>query len=217
MIPMVSKVKYNGLHVNLFNSFKHVAVAGNSITMSFSNVATKQPIATEYNKFNIVQYLDRPRATDFVWQYIPTFCVYCPLTQQIYLDYDLFNIESNKGVVVLPKGHLSSIHGIENYAVNNTNLMLVPNNNLSRAHLFDRKKRHKSVSAQGGLIQLSTSSNFFPIILKSDLKRLKNDVPFLMLRAIDISKLDSLSIFDKSQIQNTIIEKIANSVSQWGW
>ncbi len=217
MIPIVSNVEYNGLHVVFIIPCKHVSVLENGITMPIANLTRSKRIETPAPRFNVDRFANRARATDFVWQYIPTFCVYCPLTQQIYLDYDLFNIENDRGVVVLPKTHLSCFFGVEETAITETSLMLVTNNNLSRAQLFDRKRRTKSISAQSGLIHLSTSHNFFPIILKSDLKRLKDDRPFLMLRSLKTDRINKLSHFDRSQIQTTIIEKLAGSTSRWGW
>lgn len=214
---MVSNVEYNGLHVVFIIPCKHVFVLENGTTMPFANVMSTKHTDAPAPRFDLQRFTNRSRATDFVWQYIPTFCVYCPLTQQIYLDYDLFNIESDKGIVVLPKNHLSCFFGVEERAITNTSLMLVTNNNLSRAQLFDRRKRAKSISAQGGLIHLSTSQNFLPVILKSDLKRLKDDRPFLMLRSLKTDRISSLSHFDRSQIQTAIIEKLAGSTSKWGW
>lgn len=189
--------------------------------MSFDLVTNKPrqsvPQPEGSPRFNTAQFSDRIRAKDFVWQYIPSFCIYCPLTTQIYLDFDLYNIENDKGVVVLPRNHLSSIYGVLNNAISPTTLMLVPNNKLSRAQLLDRRTRGQSVSAQAGLIDLATANDFLPVVLKSDLKRLKSDVPFLMLRSIQLPKLNSISQLDRYQIRTTVFQKLADSVNQWGW
>ena len=177
--------------------------------MSILEVAAKTNLEIDKPEFKTEQFNDRLRARDFVWQYAKNFCVYCSLTQNLYVDYDFFNTEGERNVVVLPKNdYLSTFSRIGESVIKNTPLMLVPNGKLSRTYLLNRRQKQSSEPAGDALLRLANDNGFMPVIMKSDLKRLKTDMPFLMLRGINLSDVSSLSTFSKQQIKSAILEKL---------
>lgn len=184
--------------------------------MSIFDVAARSTVEIIKPKFETEPFNDRLRARDFVWQYAKTFCVYCPLTQNLYVDYDFFNTAGERNVVVLPKNdYLSTFPRISHDFIRPTPLMFVPNGKLSKAFVFDRLNKGGSRPAADTLLRLANDSGLLPVIIKSDLKRLKSDVPFLMLRMIHVDRVNSLSRFSQCQIKAAIVEKLDHCASLW--
>ena len=186
--------------------------------MSIFNIATKSAHSEIQlkPKFETNAFNDRLRARDFVWQYAKTFCVYCPITYNLYADYDFFNIDGDRNVIVLPKSDQSSTFAsVEETTIHPTPIMLIPNGKLSRAHIVNRRKKNQSLPASDSLLKLTNNNCLMPVILKSNLKRLKSDTPFLMLHTINLRALENHSVFNQNQIRSAIIEKLEGAAEQW--
>lgn len=162
--------------------------------------------------FEVSQFINRNRASDFILKYAPAFCVYCPLTLELYLDYDLFNVDrhsNSPSVVVLPKNHLSTVSNLSSASIRLTNYMLVTNPKLSKASIFHRKQRRSAPLKENSFQQIFFNKPLLPLIVKSDLKRIKqHDLPYLSISAIDVRLAHEISQLEISVIRKSIFERI---------
>lgn len=165
-------------------------------------------------RFSTQQYRDKLRAVDFVCEYVPSFCVYCSLTHQLYASYDLYNLEQASGVIVLPKTEHDTFTFSDNDAVLKTTFIMVTNPKLKMPRLIDIRT-NDAKCAQNSLLNLAQKKHLLPVVMKSDLRRIRNtDMPYLSMHTIDLSKLHSISHFRSSQIQSTILNKLDSSFPQ---
>ncbi|MFT6386844.1 MAG: hypothetical protein ACJAUP_000212 [Cellvibrionaceae bacterium] len=161
--------------------------------------------------FQAKVYTNRQRAIDFVWMYIPSFCVYCSYTGQLYTNYDLYNLENTSGVIVLPKNHHDTFNFSGENSVFKTKFVMATSSNLKKTKLLDLRQPGNIKSLQTNLFNLALEKRLLPVVLKSDLRRLKNDLPYLSIHTLDLANLPSMSDFRLSQIEAAVLDRLESS------
>lgn len=170
----------------------------------------------EGRRFQTQQFINKHRAIDFVCEYVPSFCVYCANTNQLYTSYDLHNLEQASGVIVLPRNDHDTFCLTEDNAVLRTKFVMITKANLKRPRLLDLRQKGNVRSAQTSLFNLALKKRLLPVVMKSDLRKLKkSDMPYLTMHTIDISRLASMSAFRCSQIESAVLEKLEASLPRW--
>lgn len=170
----------------------------------------------EGRQFQTQQFINKHRAIDFVCEYVPSFCVYCANTKQLYTSYDLHNLAQASGVIVLPRNDHDTFCLTEDDAVLKTKFFMVTKANLKTPRLLDLRQKGNIRSAQTSLFNLALKKRLLPVVMKSDLRKMKkSDMPYLTMHTIDISRLSSMSAFRCSQIESAVLEKLEAAIPRW--
>lgn len=167
-------------------------------------------------EFDTSKYCERRRAVDFSYKYIPHFCVYCETTGQIYTEYYLDETADCSRVIVMPKADHNTFKRVVEHSIIPTSLMLVPNNRLSRAVVCDRRKPGATQPANQFLLDKVVRNGLVPVVKKSDLRRMRTDLPYLTMHHVALNKLTEQSEFAKKGFLGAVVEKIEAALSTFG-
>jgi hypothetical protein len=182
--------------------------------------------------------LDRPQNQDLIWdldtmarrelaeRFIKLFenrlCVYSESVRQLYTNYNLhFPHDQGRKMVVLPNPYAfhDTLHGIEAHAVRKTGLCVLPGVVLGKPGLLlttqikDGGPAPKTMPFKRALAQIISNQKkagdvFLPIMMKGDLREFDQQMPYIHLHRLQVTRLSRLSSFDRDDIQQTITRKL---------
>ncbi|QLC72578.1 hypothetical protein LPB260_17560 [Pseudomonas sp. LPB0260] len=182
--------------------------------------------------------LSRPQNQDLIWdldsiarrelaeRFIKLFenrlCVYSESVRQLYTNYDLhFPSDLGRKMVVLPNPYAfhDTLHGIESLAVRKTGLCVLPGALLGKPGLLlatqikEGGPAPKTMPFKPALAQIISNQKkmgdlFLPIMMKGDLREFDQQMPYIHLHRLQISRLSRLSTFERDDIQQTITRKL---------
>ena len=182
--------------------------------------------------------LSRPQNQDLIWdldsiarrelaeRFIKLFanrlCIYSESVRQLYTNYDLhFPSDLGRKMVVLPNPYAfhDTLHGIEALAVRKTGLCVMPGALLGKPGLLlatqikDGGPAPKTMPFKQALAQIISNQRkigdlFLPIMMKGDLREFDQQMPYIHLHRLQISRLNRLSSFERDDIQQTITRKL---------
>jgi hypothetical protein len=182
--------------------------------------------------------LNRPQNQDLIWdldsiarrelaeRFIKLFenrlCVYSESVRQLYTNYDLhFPSDQGRKMVVLPNPYAfhDTLHGIESLAVRKTGLCVLPGALLGKPGLLlatqikEGGPAPKTMPFKPALAQIISNQKkigdlFLPIMMKGDLREFDQQMPYIHLHRLQISRLSRLSTFERDDIQQTITRKL---------
>jgi hypothetical protein len=182
--------------------------------------------------------LDRPQNQDLIWdldtmarrelaeRFIKLFenrlCVYSESVRQLYTNYNLhFPHDQGRKMVVLPNPYAfhDTLHGIEAHAVRKTGLCVLPGVVLGKPGLLlttqikDGGPAPKTMPFKRALAQIISNQKkagdvFLPIMMKGDLREFDQQMPYIHLHRLQVTRLSRLSSFERDDIQQTITRKL---------
>ncbi|MDM8349687.1 hypothetical protein P8H27_12395 [Pseudomonas sp. sp1636] len=182
--------------------------------------------------------LDRPQNQDLIWdldsmarrelaeRFIKLFenrlCVYSDSVRQLYTNYNLhFPHDHARKMVVLPNPYAfhDTLHGIEAHAVRRTGLCVLPGVVLGKPGLLlttqikDAGPTPKTMPFKRALAQIISNQKkagdvFLPIMMKGDLREFDQQMPYIHLHRLQVSRLTRLSSFERDDIQQSITRKL---------
>jgi hypothetical protein len=182
--------------------------------------------------------LNKPQNQDLIWdldsiarrelaeRFIKLFenrlCVYSESVRQLYTNYDLhFPSDQGRKMVVLPNPYAfhDTLHGIEALAVRKTGLCVLPGALLGKPGLLlatqikEGGPAPKTMPFKPALAQIISNQKkigdlFLPIMMKGDLREFDQQMPYIHLHRLQISRLSRLSSFERDDIQQTITRKL---------
>ena len=169
------------------------------------------------------QFDHRKLATEFVKQFENKLCVYSESVVQIYSNYNIyFPEDEGRKMVILPYpySYHDTFQGIPSEAIQTTGLTIVPGELIGKRGLHltiplkspEGKKKIRVVPLQAGMRAINKlrphNSPFLPILMKGDLREIKNRVPALHLHSVRVDRLTHRSAMERSGIQQVISEKL---------
>lgn len=171
--------------------------------------------------WDLDEFGDRRRATQFVKMFEDSLCVYSGAVEQLYTNYDVYYPEEmGRKLVILPDptAYHDTFFGISPEAVLETGLYIVPGALLGKRGLFltnlvkDRSMGPKQIPFEAGARaimkkRLSTDP-FLPVLVKGDLRELEAQWPVLHLHRIKLGALERRSALERKDIQDIITEKL---------
>lgn len=182
--------------------------------------------------------LNQPQNQDLVWdldsiarrelaeRFIKLFenrlCVFSESVHQLYTNYNLhFPSDQGRKMVVLPNPYAfhDTLHGIESQAVRKTGLCVLPGVVLGKPGLLlttmfkEGGPAPKTMPFKQALAQIISSQKkagdvFLPIMMKGDLREFNQQMPYIHLHRLQVSRLTRLSTFERDDIQQTITRKL---------
>ncbi|MBU0806856.1 MULTISPECIES: hypothetical protein [Pseudomonas] len=182
--------------------------------------------------------LSKPQNPDLIWdldniarrelaeRFIKLFenrlCVYSESTRQLYTNYDLhFPSDLGRKMVVLPNPYAfhDTLHGIEAQAIRKTGLCVLPGVVLKKPGLLlttmikEGGPAPKTMQFKPALAQIISNQKkagdiFLPIMIKGDLREFNQQMPYIHLHRLQVSRLTRLSTFEREDIQQTITRKL---------
>lgn len=182
--------------------------------------------------------LSKPQNPDLIWdldniarrelaeRFIKLFenrlCVYSESTRQLYTNYDLhFPSDLGRKMVVLPNPYAfhDTLHGIEAQAIRKTGLCVLPGVVLKKPGLLlttmikEGGPAPKTMQFKPALAQIISNQKkagdiFLPIMIKGDLREFNQQMPYIHLHRLQVSRLTRLSTFERDDIQQTITRKL---------
>ncbi len=164
----------------------------------------------------------RELAERFIRLFENRLCVYSESVRQLYTNYTLhFPVDSGRKMVVLPNAYAfhDTLHGIEASAVRKTGLCVLPGVVLGKPGLLlttqikEGGPAPKTMPFKSALAQIISSQKkigdiFLPIMMKGDLREFDQQLPYIHLHRLQVSKLTRLSSFERDDIQQTITRKL---------
>jgi hypothetical protein len=182
--------------------------------------------------------LDRPQNQDLIWdldtmarrelaeRFIKLFenrlCVYSESVRQLYTNYNLhFPHDQGRKMVVLPNPYAfhDTLHCIEAHAVRKTGLCVLPGVVLGKPGLLlttqikDGGPAPKTMPFKRALAQIISNQKkagdvFLPVMMKGDLREFDQQMPYIHLHRLQVTRLSRLSSFERDDIQQTITRKL---------
>ncbi|MCG4455319.1 MULTISPECIES: hypothetical protein [unclassified Pseudomonas] len=182
--------------------------------------------------------LDRSQNQDLIWdldsmarrelaeRFIKLFenrlCVYSESVRQLYTNYNLhFPHDQGRKMVVLPNPYAfhDTLHGIEAHAVRKTGLCVLPGVVLGKPGLLlttqikDGGPAPKTMPFKRALAQIISNQKkagdvFLPVMMKGDLREFDQQMPYIHLHRLQVTRLSRLSSFERDDIQQTITRKL---------
>jgi len=149
-------------------------------------------------------------------------CVYSESVSQIYTNYNLhFPIEMGRKMIVLPNPYAfhDTLHRIDPSAVIKTGLCVLPGVALGKPGLLltnrigadgppPKTMPFKRALAQIISQQMKIGDVFLPILMKGDLREFDQQMPYIHLHRLQVSRLTRLSGYERESIQKTITLKL---------
>lgn len=164
---------------------------------------------------------NKRRATDFVQMFEETLCVYSGAVEQLYTNYDIFYPEEEgRRMVILPDptAYHDTFFGIVPEAVLETGLYIIPGDLIEKPGLHltnllqDRSMGPRQVPFEAGaraiMAKRPSQDPFLPVLVKGDLRELEEQWPVLHLHRIKLSALEHRSALERKDIQKVITEKL---------
>jgi hypothetical protein len=165
--------------------------------------------------------IDRDVARDFIMQFETTLCVYSPTVEQLYATYNIFFPEEyDRKMVILPDptAFTDTFNGIVNEAVTVTGLYIIPGELIDKSGLFlanvtkERTLGNRRIPFEAGMRTIMKNrpaeDPFLPVLAKGDLRAFEQSWPVLHLHRIKLGALSERSELDRTNIQNSILEKL---------
>jgi hypothetical protein len=172
--------------------------------------------------WNLDHIARREAAEEFIRLFENRLCVFSESARQLYTNYNLhFPSELGRRMVVLsnPYAFHDTLHGIDANAVHSTGLYVMAGRLhgkktlLLAKQLQDGDKKPRTMPFKQALAQIISNQKklgevFLPVLVKGDLREFGQQLPYLHLHRLQISKLGHLSSFERDDIQNTITRKL---------
>lgn len=171
--------------------------------------------------WDLDDFAQRDRATDFVLQFETTLCVYSPSVGQLYTTYNMyFPQEWQRKLVILPDpgAFHDTYNNVDTSAVARTGLLVIPGGLIGKPGLYltnggaDRSLNSKVVPFEAGMRVImrkrSSDDPFLPVLIKGDLRELEQSWPVLHLHRLRLPKLGNLSELDRNSITTVVHEKL---------
>lgn len=182
--------------------------------------------------------LNRPQNQDLIWdldsiarrelaeRFVQLFenrlCVYSESVRQLYTNYNLhFPTDLGRKMVVLPNPYAfhDTLHGIDAVAIRKTGLCVLPGIVLGKPGLLltteikNGGPAPKTMPFKPALAQIISNQKkindvFLPVMMKGDLREFDQQMPYIHLHRLQVSKLTHLSTFERDDIQQTITRKL---------
>lgn len=163
----------------------------------------------------------RKLAIEFVTKFESRLCVYSSSVEQFYTNYTI-NFPSGEAskMVILPNPYAfhDTFHGIENSAIRDTGLHIIPGQMIGKSGLYlvvtyrNKDVKPAPMPFKQAIRQMLNSQDsndpFLPILVKGDLREFNAKTPCLHLHRIKLSAMTRLSDFEKKSIQNAINDKL---------
>ncbi len=171
--------------------------------------------------WDLDDFTNRRRATDFVLQFETTLCVYSASVSQLYSTYNMyFPKDWERKLVILPDP--GAFHDTFNFvdasAIKATGLYIIPGELINRDGLFlanvdeNRSLGKKQIPFAQGMRAIMkrqpADDPFLPVLAKGDLREFERSWPVLHLHRIKVNDLTDLSALDRTSLENVIIEKL---------
>jgi len=164
----------------------------------------------------------RQLATAFIMMFENRICVYSETVCQIYTNYTInFPREENRKMVVLPDPYAfhDTLQNVNPEAITHTGLFVIPGELIGKQGLYlnvllkGKKQAPVPVPFKKAIAhiigrQKAVHDPFLPILIKGDLREFDDQIPCLHMHRIQLSKLDRLSEFDKTDLKNSLTEKL---------
>jgi hypothetical protein len=181
------------------------------------NRAQNQDLVWDMN--NIAR---RELAERFIKLFENRLCVFSESVHQLYTNYNLhFPSDQGRKMVVLPNPYAfhDTLHGIESQAVRTTGLCVLPGVVLGKPGLLlttmfkEGGPAPKTMPFKQALAQIISNQKkagdvFLPIMMKGDLREFNQQMPYIHLHRLQVSRLTRLSTFERDDIQQTITRKL---------
>ncbi|MCC5873763.1 MAG: hypothetical protein JJU22_15280 [Gammaproteobacteria bacterium] len=171
--------------------------------------------------WDIEDFSNKRRATDFVKLFRETLCVYSGAVEQLYSNYNIFYPEEEgRRMVILPDpvAYHDTFFGIVPEAVLETGLYIIPGELIGKPGLFltnllkDRSMGARQVPFESGtraiMAKRPPSDPFLPVLMKGDLRELEEQWPVLHLHRVKLSALQHRSLLERKDIANVVTEKL---------
>lgn len=179
--------------------------------------------------WDLNEILNRERAMDFVLQFETTLCVYSASVEQLYSTYNLFFPEEFRRKMVIlpdPAAYHDTFHNVPVSSVMATGLHIIPGELIDKRGLFlanvnrDRTLGNRQLpfgpAVRSIMQRRSADDPFLPVLAKGDLREFNDSWPVLHLHRIKISELTEHSALDRTNITNTITEKLDALLAELG-
>lgn len=164
----------------------------------------------------------RGLAERFIKLFENRLCVYSESVNQIYTNYTLhFPIELGRKMIVLPNPYAfhDTLHRIESTAVVKTGLCVIPGVAVGKPGLLLANRiteggpAPKTMPFKRALAQIISQQNskgdvFLPILMKGDLREFDQQMPYIHLHRLVVTRMSRLSSFEREAIQKTITLKL---------
>lgn len=164
----------------------------------------------------------RELAERFIKLFENRLCVFSESVHQLYTNYNLhFPSDQGRKMVVLPNPYAfhDTLHGIESQAVRTTGLCVLPGVVLGKPGLLlttmfkEGGPAPKTMPFKQALAQIISNQKkagdvFLPIMMKGDLREFNQQMPYIHLHRLQVSRLTRLSTFERDDIQQTITRKL---------
>jgi hypothetical protein len=164
----------------------------------------------------------RELAERFIKLFENRLCVFSESVHQLYTNYNLhFPSDQGRKMVVLPNPYAfhDTLHGIESQAVRKTGLCVLPGVVLGKPGLLlttmfkEGGPAPKTMPFKQALAQIISNQKkagdvFLPIMMKGDLREFNQQMPYIHLHRLQVSRLTRLSTFERDDIQQTITRKL---------
>lgn len=169
------------------------------------------------------EFKQRQLATEFVKRFENKLCIYSGSVEQLYSNYNIYFPEAEgRKMVILPDpfAYHDTFQGVPEEAIQVTGLTIVPGELIGKNGLHltipiksdDGKKKYRVVPLHAGLRAInkrrSQEDPFLPILMKGDLREIKNKLPALHLHCISLDKLGNRSALERSGIRQVISQKL---------
>jgi hypothetical protein len=164
----------------------------------------------------------RELAERFIKLFENRLCVFSESVHQLYTNYNLhFPSDQGRKMVVLPNPYAfhDTLHGLESQAVRTTGLCVLPGVVLGKPGLLlttmfkEGGPAPKTMPFKPALAQIISNQKkagdvFLPIMMKGDLREFNQQMPYIHLHRLQVSRLTRLSTFERDDIQQTITRKL---------
>ena len=164
-------------------------------------------------------------AANFISLFAKRLCIYSASVEQLYTNYTVQFVDTDGASIKIvpdPDSHYDTYQNIPVEALESSGLTIIPGELVGKKGLQlsiplqdDEGKKMRVVPLQLGLkaINKRRSGNrlFLPVVVKGDLRALREKVPVLHLHTIRLDKMMQLSEMERNGIRKVIQEKL----SEW--
>lgn len=164
---------------------------------------------------------EQARAHAFVMGFENRLCVFSHSVCQLYTNYNIFvPREEDRKLVILPNpyAHHDTFNNVPVEAVVATGMYIVPAQGAGGPLMLSipfksGKTKHRLVPLQTGIRlvnhQRPPNKPFLPVLMKGDLREMNKGTPCLHLHALNLDRVQDLSLLDKNGIERVIRERLA--------
>jgi hypothetical protein len=163
-------------------------------------------------------------AANFISLFANRICIYSASVEQLYTNYTVQFVDTDSASIKIvpdPDNHYDTFQNIPVEALESSGLTIIPGELVGKKGLQlsiplqeDERKKMRVVPLQLGLkaINKRRSGNrlFLPVVVKGDLRALREKVPVLHLHTIRLDKMKQLSEMERNGIRKVIQEKLSD-------